>query len=119
MASKVNDYRPQGDGESVLLVLDVPPEYLGEFWVTHSAPTQSGLRDGHGIVAQDYLPQRREIIQPRSRSVNRGPASLSGGRDQGGSHLRAVRLLPHVSNQTRQTVMRNSPSVRTPTAGVA
>ena len=48
-----------------------------------------------------------------------GPASLSGDRGQGGSNLKAVRLLPQDSNQTRQTEMKNSPPTMRATAGAA
>ena len=75
---------------------------------------QSPLRDNEPGRVRDFDGLDRVVNLPTTIP---GPASLSGERGQGGSNLRAVRLLPQDSNQTRQTEMRNSPPTMRATAG--
>ena len=80
-----------------------------------------GSEDGHSGVQsplRDNEPRRITRFGGFDRVVNlpdndarRGV--FIGRKGPGGSNLRAVRLRPQDSNRTRQTVMRNSPPIRT------
>ena len=77
---------------------------------------ESALRDNEPGRVADFDGFDRVMNLPENAAR---PGVFVGRKGPLGSNLRAVRLPPQDSNQTRQTVMRNSPPIRTAAAGTA
>ena len=64
--------------------------------------SQEAGGDSHAVVGQDYLPQRREILEPGAEELKcQYRLGVVGRKGPLGSNFRAVRLRPQDSNQTR------------------
>ena len=128
MAEVALDFQDQA-GRAALGIARLPgQDLLGErVHASRGLAGTDGSENGQsGIEAplRDNEPGRVRDFDGLYRVVNLPDNDARAGvfvgrKGQGGSNLRAVRLLPTFSNQTRQTEMKNSPPTMRATAGAA